>query len=247
MDKIIRAGLVLFIVILVVFVGVVMYNTYTASQFRNSINGTYVYTCTISTSDVMSNITLFLPVPADASGNSPVVAQISGQSISGVPSDWNLTLFDTGKATLLKVSAKSIGLPPVNGTAHVTTVTFAVNVSSPAPIDTATPVDHAAVFRPLQGLHTASCPAGNIEEQNIPQCYKYLTSVYADYNAPASASISISETVTGTNSWTIFSPESNGYTNEVAVPLLQGENHGWVTAAGLIESGMGTAATPSFS
>ena len=87
-----------------------------------------------------------------------MVAQISSRDVSGVPADWNLTLFETGKATLLKVSARTIGQPAINGNAQITSVTLAVNMSSPALIDTRSPVGNAAVFRPVQGIHEVACP-----------------------------------------------------------------------------------------
>ena len=161
MDKIIKIVMGLFIVILVLFIAVFSYSSYIDTAYRNSLNGTYLYTCTISTDGVLSNVTLFLSVPAAPNGNSPVVAEISSRDVSGVPAEWNLTLFGTGKATLLKVSARTIGQPAINGTAQPTTITFMVNVSSPSLIETALPVENAAVFRPVQSIHPVACPAGD--------------------------------------------------------------------------------------
>ncbi len=115
MDKIIKVTLGLFVIILVLFVSVVSYTAYVNTSYRNSLTGTYEYNCTITTNTVLSNVTLFLPVPADMTGNSPVISQISRQQVTGVPEDWTLTLFDTGKATLLKISAPRIGQNAVNG------------------------------------------------------------------------------------------------------------------------------------
>ena len=131
--------------------------------------------CTITTDTVLSNVTLFLPVPADLNGNSPVVAQISGKHVSGVPGDWTVTLYDTGKATLLKVSAPTIGQPAVNGSAQTTAITLVVNASSHTLIDTRSPVENAAVFRPVQGIHTVACPASDTKTGGNPECFEYLT------------------------------------------------------------------------
>lgn len=95
MDKIIKITLGFFILILVVFVAFFSYMSYIDTTYRNSLSGTYAYTCTITTDAVISNVTFFFPVPADPNGNSPVVAQISSRDVTGVPGDWNLTLFDT--------------------------------------------------------------------------------------------------------------------------------------------------------
>src|SRR5208337_4824652 len=135
--------------------------------------GTYAYTCTITTDTVLSNVTLFLPVPADLKGNSPVVAQISSRDLSGVPGNWTLTLFDTGMATLLKVSAPTIGQPAINGSAQTTSITFAVNTSSHILIDTRSPVENAAVFRPVQGIHSVACPTSDTKTEGNPECFEY--------------------------------------------------------------------------
>jgi hypothetical protein len=245
MDKVIKVALGLFIVILVVFVSIVSYMTYVDTMYRDSLSSNYEYSCTISTEGVLSNVTLFLPVPADIQGNSPVIAKISSQDISGVPANWNLTLFDTGKGTLLQVAAPVIGQSPANGSAQPVTVSLTVNVSSPALIDTASPVAHAAVFRPVQNIQMVSCPADAAAFAGNLSCYQYQTSIYADYTAAPTASLAISSGVTGTNSWTIFSPASNGFRNTLSVPTLHGANHGWVTAVGGIVAGIGSYDVPS--
>ena len=245
MDKIIKITLGLFIVILVLFVGITTYTLSIDTMYRNSLASNYQYTCTISTTDVLSNVTLFLPVPADSHGDSPVVAQISNHEISGAPADWNMTLYGTGKATLLQVVAPTIGQPPLNGSAQPTTITLMVNTSSPALIDTASPVADAAVFRPVQNLNTVACPSVNTSSAGTPACSQYLTSMYADYTANPTASLSVSASVTGINSWNIFSPASNMYQNNITVLTLHGSNHGWVTSLGWIESGIGSYNVPS--
>ncbi len=243
MDKIVKITLGLFVIILVLFVGVVSYTTYIDMKYKNSLTGTYTYTCNITTDSVLSNVTLFLPVPADLKGNSPVVAEISGKKITGVPADWTYTLYDTGKATLLKVNAPTIGEAAINGSAGTTTITLVVNTSTYALIDTRSPVENSALFRPVQDIHSVECPAGEATSQGSPECFAYLTSTFADYTADPSASVSISASVEATNSWTIFAPGSNSYRNRINV-LMHGDNHGWVTTKGWLESGIGTYDIP---
>jgi hypothetical protein len=55
--------------------------------------------------------------------------------------------------------------------------------------------------------------------------------------------VSISASLEGTNSWTIFAPASNGYKNRIDL-LVQGDNHGWVTTRGWLESGIGVYDAP---
>jgi hypothetical protein len=245
MDKIIKAALGAFVVILVLFIAYFTYMMYMDTKYHSSLESTYQFTCSITTDDALSNVTFFIPVPVNAQGDSPVVTQISNKMISGVPASWNLTLYGTGKATLLKVVAPTIGQPLVNGSAQSTTTTFMVNASSPVLIDTASPVEDAAVFRPVQNIHTVACPATDTTSAGNPSCSQYLTSTYADYTAAPTASLTISASVTGTNSWNIFSPESNMYLNKISVLTLHGSNHGWVTSLGWVESGIGSYDVPS--
>jgi hypothetical protein len=103
-------------VILVVFVSVISYQVFVEKAYRTSLSSTYSYTCTIITDSPLSNVTLFLPVPANPSGNSPIVAQFSASAVAGLPQDWTVTLFDTGKATLVRITTPLItppaGTPP---------------------------------------------------------------------------------------------------------------------------------------
>ena len=59
MDKIIKITLGFFILILVVFVAFFSYMSYIDTTYRNSLSGTYAYTCTITTDAVISNVTFF--------------------------------------------------------------------------------------------------------------------------------------------------------------------------------------------
>ncbi len=114
MDNIIRVTLGLLLVILIASAGVFSYQVFVDRAYRESLSSTYSYTCTITTDSPLANVTLFIPVPADPAGNSPVVAGFSARAITGIPGDWETTLFDTGKATLVKITTPAITPPPGN-------------------------------------------------------------------------------------------------------------------------------------
>jgi len=244
MDRIIKTTLCILILILIGFVAIISYGITVEQQYKDSFAGTYNYTCTITTDGVISNVTFFLPVPSESKGNSPLDGPISAQQVSGLPADWTVTLFDAGKTTLVKVSAPKIGEPAANGTVHTRSVTLTVNGATRTPIDTASPLENAAVFRPVQDLRKVDCPATAATAGDTPKCYQYLTSTYADYTSSPMASVTISATLDATNSWTVFQqPAANSYQNTLYV-LIQGENHGWVTTRGELESGIGTYQVP---
>jgi hypothetical protein len=244
MDKIIKITLGLFIIILVAFVASVSYTLYVDNTYRTSLSSTYSYQCTIMTNAVLSNVTLFVPVPAFPSGNSPVIVRISSHEINGFPDNWSAVLFDTGKATLLQITAAQIGRPPVNGNPVTTNVTFFVDANSSSLIDTRSPIADGAVFRPVQNPMDTTCPsAGAGETTGLPNCTQYTTAVYATYETAPMASVSIHASVTGRNAWLVFHPEFNEYRNTFDA-TLSGTSSGWVTAQARLEYSIGSYDAP---
>jgi len=243
MDRMIKISLGLFMVILVVFLSAFCYQVVTERMYLSSLSSTYSYTCTITTDSPLSNVTLFLPVPADPSGNSPVVAQFSAREIGGLPEVWTATLYDTGKATMVRITTPGITPPPNTTSEKPYRILLSSDMKSDTVIDTRDPVNNSALFRPVRDLRQVSCPPGSPPVQGTPQCYHYLTSLYADYQAPANASVNITSTLAGNNSWKIFEPKSNEYTSTISV-LMAGERHGWSTMNGTLTSSIGIYDTP---
>jgi hypothetical protein len=243
MDKIIRITLGLVIIILVAFTASVMYTRFVDNAYRTSFSSTYSYHCTIITDNLLTNMTLFVPVPASPAGTSPIIDQISAHNMTGFPEDWNAVLFDTGKSTLLEIAAAKIGQPPVNGSAVTTNVTFVVNAVSSSHIDTQSTMADDAIFRPVQDAMDTACPVGVGAANGLPHCVHYVTGVFAKYGAAPAASVSIHASVTGRNSWLVFHPEFNEFQNTLDV-TLSGSNNGWVTALGWLENGIGSYDEP---
>ncbi|MGB7788425.1 hypothetical protein [Methanoregula sp.] len=238
MDRIIKITLAVFIIILVTFVALAGYSAYVENAYRTSFAGSYTYTCTIATDSPLSNVTLFIPVPEDRNGNSPVIAQYSAQKITGVPDTWTTTLYDTGKSTLVRITIPSLVPPAGTSHAHPYAVTLSTNISSQTMIDTRNPVENSPVFRPVTDPALTGC-RGNETLPDHRQCYSYQSSVYADYRSGPNASVSITSTLLGMNRWDIFGPRENEYDTDIYV-LMPGENHGWAIARGYLEQGLGS-------
>ena len=242
MDKIIKISLGIFIVILVAFTGIITYTGYTETAYRNTLTGTYTYTCNITTDSPLYNVTLFIPVPVDNTGNSPMMSEFSNPVMKGVPADWETTLYDTGKSTLLKVMTPAIVPPEGTSTQHPFTITFSSETTSRTPVDSRNPVEKSAMFRPVQALSENTCPQGRADSSS--RCFTYTTSVYADYRTAADTTVTITSAVTGKNTWTIFEPHSNEYQTDISVNM-KGENHGWAVLKGELSSGAGTYDIPA--
>ena len=243
MDKIIKVTLGLFIALLVVFVAFVGYTIFVDAAFRSSLNSTYSYSCSITTDSILTNVTFFIPVPENPSGSSLVVTRIGAREISGLPNDWDVTLYGTGKSTLLQITTPKISPPAGNGAPVSTTIRFSVDVRSPNVIDTINPLADSAMFRPVQQTKEVTCPQQPTTSAGSPHCTEYLTAIYASYSADPNASLTIHSEITGRNEWKIFEPRYNEYRNTLDV-LMFGDNHGWATTRGWLESGIGSTDMP---
>lgn len=246
MDKIIKITIALIIIVLVTFIATVSYAGFVDQAFRTSLSSTYDYSCTITTDSRLSNVTFFIPVPSDHAGNSPVVARYSAQDIEGVPADWKVTLFDTGKATVAKITTPAIVPPPETNPSHPFTIRLSIRTTSKEMIDTRLPIEQGVMFRPVQDMRNVNCPARITSVNGDPVCYNYLIPVYADYQAPMNASVSIASTLKGKNSWKIFEPQFNEYQADISV-LMFGGNQGWTVMKGTLESNMGSYNVPAIS
>jgi hypothetical protein len=239
MDKIIRFTLGVLLVILIAFLSLVSYQVYVERAYVTSLSGTYSYRCTITTDSPLTNVTLFIPVPADPAGNSPVVAGFSAGEIGGVPAGWDVTLYDTGKATLVKVTVPAIMHTERTGPS---VFRMAADLQSPGAIDTRDPINTSAMFRPVGDVMPAACASGPAAEGS-PVCHHYTTSLYADYEAPPGASVNISATLVGRNTWHIFGPGSNEYDTAVSLQM-SGPHQGWATMTGTLTDHIGMYDVP---
>jgi hypothetical protein len=243
MDRIIKITLSIFIIVLVTFVALVSYNGYVENAYRTSLTSTYSYSCTITTDSPLTNVTLFLPVPADRTGNSPVIAQLSAHEVSGVPGTWKTELYETGKSTMVKITTPSIIPPEGTSAKNPFTVTIYTNVSSGDLIDTRDPVENSPMFRPVQDVKSTACMNDQTSVSG-GQCSSYLTSLYANYQAGPNAEVSVRSSLTGTNEWNVFEPKENEYRTDIYL-LMFGEQKGWTTVRGYVESGIGAYDAPS--
>jgi hypothetical protein len=243
MDNIIRISLCLFIVILIAFTSAVSYQVATETAYLNSLSGTYTYNLTITTDSPLSNVTLFIPVPADPGGYSPIVAGYSARTIAGIPDDWTVTLYDTGKATLVQVVTPAINPPAGTSAANPFTLTLSSDMKSGTVINTRDPVNSSAMFHPVRNLEPFTCSPAVPAGKGTPQCYRYITSLFAAYEAAPDASVNVTSTIVGKNTWKIFENGSNEYATATSLQMT-GSRHGWETMTGTLTTGLGNYNTP---
>jgi hypothetical protein len=243
MDKIIKISLSLFIVILIAFTSVIAYQVATETAYLKSLSSTYSYKFTITTDSKLSNVTFFIPVPANPKGYSPIVAGYSARNIAGIPDDWTVTLYDTGKATMVRVVTPALNPPADTSAANPFTITLSSDMKSGTIINTREPVNNSAMFHPVRNLQPVTCSPAVPAGKGKPQCYRYITSLYADYEAAPDASVNITSTIVGKNSWKIFETSSNEYATATSLQMT-GSRHGWETMTGTLITGIGSYDTP---
>jgi hypothetical protein len=246
MDRVIRTTLYALIIIGLAFSSVVVYHAGVEHAYRTTLSSTYSYTCTITADSPLSNVTLFIPVPADVMGNSPVVERFSTRDITGIPDDWSVSLYDTGKATMVRISTPAI--KPMGNTSEKKPVTFMLSsvMKSDKVIDSRDPEQNSALFRPVREVRQVTCSHDSSTINGTPRCYHYLTSLYADYQAPPGTNVEISSSITGNNTWKIFEPRSNEYTSTISLKMV-GETRGWQKVNGSLKNNTGSYDAPDLS
>jgi len=239
MDRIIKITVGLFFAILLITIAFAAYTGYVAHAYQSTRVSSFSYTMSITTDSTLTNVTLFIPVPSDKQGNSPIISQFSAQKMPGIPESWQTTLFDTGKATLVKIYIPAI-IPAAGATKENP---YSLKIMSELPsensIDTIHPITNSPVFLPITNLRQDVCSGNGAAYGGNPECLTFQTSMYADYTADPNAVITIASSITGKNSWTVFEPQSNEYTSVISL-LMHGENHGWATAKGTLVNRIGS-------
>jgi len=110
-------------------------------------------------------------------------------------------------------------------------------------INTREPVKNSAMFHPIRNLQPVSCLPAVFPGEGSPLCYRYTTTLYADYETRPDASVNITSTIVGRNQWKILKTSSNEYTTDVSLQMT-GSRHGWETIPGTLTNGVGNYDTP---
>lgn len=174
----------------------------------------YSYEVTLSCSETLYNVTMFLPLPSYA-GTSPVGFGILDGRGYGIPDNMVADVYGEGDSVSLKVI-----LPETDG------LKFGISVDADGIVDTADPVEGSYVMRPVKDLQAG--------ENSI----FYNTYVYASYDASPGATVNIDISETGKNSWESFSRKTN-YFDEHASLTLSGPADKWHTAGVVLNKGKG--------
>jgi hypothetical protein len=246
MDKIIKIAAGLFIIIIVIFSSLAAYNGFVEKTYRESLKSSYSYRCTISTDSVLTNVTLFIPVPSDTAGNSPIIERFSVRGIEGIPPTWKTTLMGSNKGTYVEIKTPVISTVRDGTGNNENPIQLSLEIIAPRAVSTGSPQDNIALFRPVQDLTKTECGDGTVARTEKGVCYNFVTPVYADYGTSPDARVTIHSEIVGRNEWRIFDPAKNEYRSSISVVMV-GEQHGWTSAKGVLKTGIGSYDNPALS
>jgi hypothetical protein len=239
-DRVLRVLVVIFVLVCAVTVGLFAFNAYVDSRYADTLTATYLYQVSVATDGPLTDLLLFLPLPARGGGSSEVVRAVGAQGWTEVPEGWNLTLTGTEKYTLLKISAPSLNLTDEcgacgrSGAPHILTIPVKVR----GPIDPWDPVGNDEALDPRRSVTNVTCTEAYASGDSTPHCTAYETRFFADYTAYPATTVVITVELTGTNRWNIFSERFSEFRDKARLTIL-GESHGWQIARGELVSGIG--------
>lgn len=226
MDRILKAAISLFIIVLLIFSATILYAGFIRNTFHDSLKSDYTFSVSISTDTPLTNATFFIPLPVQSDGTSPVTTKIGLSDESGLPQGWHYGIYVAGNATMVKITAPKIS--------PETPSEFTITVPAGSLIDTDNPIQNAMTIQPIREIESTACTGFPGEKGELSECYRYLGVIYADYTTSPDAKVLIHSDLQGENQWKIFRSASNQYTNSISLTLLGNTNHGWFPAKGEI-------------
>ena len=232
MDKIIKITAGLFLVVLAIFVAQGWYGNYVEQKYKDTLVSTYIYDCTISASEKLTNVTFLIPVPVNGTGDSQLAEDYSLRQVSGLPPEWRTTIVGSNKGAVIKIVVPELA-PSI--------VTLHLDVPVAGPIETKSPLAQGILFRPVLNPKKADCAAS---AGTGAICYRYDSTIYATYDSSQSARVAISSTLVGKNTWTIFAPASNQYSTSISA-TINGPHRRWIDAPGELQTGIGSYDVPN--
>jgi hypothetical protein len=215
---------------------------------EGSVTHTYRYEVALDINASVSNATFIVPLPVAGEGTI-VEDAIAGGGMAGVSAGWNLTVLTAGDTAMLRITAADIvpaakrtpvAVPvgeepiPPEETPEAGPVSFPVmmEITVPVedPIETASPVGTAYLLSPAFNLTTVPC-SFPYPEDRAPDCYRYDSRIYADYDADETTTVTIRAGIDGSNSWWAGGWTGNAYRDTVTLTLTGG-SQGWHRAEG---------------
>ncbi|MDD1678958.1 MAG: hypothetical protein LUO93_07255 [Methanomicrobiales archaeon] len=224
-DRVLRVLIAVLVILFAVTAGPFLVCSIQQKMYQATLSSELRYTLTITTSSTLSAATLFIPLPTDSAGASPVSELIGTGNASMVFAGWQTSIFGANNESYLKLSTDLLPGPMV-GTAS----TYNFTLIAPAPVlNTRDPVRYDYTLFPKQDLTAIRCEPIYVGEGAV--CYRYQSLIFASYNTSPEARVEVRVALSGSNRWEILREYLNEYTDSTLV-VLYGPVEGWHTAEG---------------
>jgi hypothetical protein len=231
-DRILRVFIILLTISFIMMAGPFILTSMQDKLYNSTRDSELQYTLTITSTSSLSGVTLFVPLPADAKGTSPVIEAIGTGNQDAACAGWHESIFGANNESYLKLWTDSLTCP--SGTSEITCV-ITIVVPSPA-LHTRNPLRYDYTLRPIQDLIMVPCKEDPM--CGHPLCFQYQSLVYASYNTSPGTNVTLQATLSGINRWSILQEYQNGYTNTLS-SVLYGPVQGWFTAEGRMVTSCG--------
>lgn len=231
---------------------------YSEHLYRTSYESSYTYELAVNANESLSNVTLYLPVPAGAGAEKPDLGAALVEEANATDRNFSYRVADTERGPMLAVAADRVAVAPryyeyveadgrgerveipadeydpanpgMRKDANAGTL-LTVTVPADAPVATADPWGVEPLFHPRSDRRPTACdsPAGD-----WLRCYEYDSAVYASYEANDTARVDVVARLEGQNAWWVFGWNYDAYRDGLAVEL-RGPQDGWVNVTGTVE------------
>lgn len=232
-----------FILAIIIFVGLlsIWWQDQKQNMYDSSLRSSYDYDVMLTTDSTLSNVTLYLPIPA-INNTSSVGRDIVEHDFNNDDSSWEYALVDTEHGLML--SMKNVKVEPKYTTSNKysekiqrPSIDLSTTVLSNQAIDTMNPVGNALILMPKYNLTqnvNASGAYSRVSEQ-----FDYESKIYTYYETSPNARVSASIYLNARNEWWIGGWQYNSYWEDMEIKL-SGSQNGWTTVDGELVTGEGT-------
>ncbi|AKB28828.1 hypothetical protein MSSIT_2109 [Methanosarcina siciliae T4/M] len=217
------------IIVLLLIISAVLLSTWWQDQkqrmYDRSLRSSYDYDVVLTTDSTLNNVTLYIPLPV-INDTSYVGMDIIEQHFNNHDPSWEYSIVDTEHGLMVSMKNKK-----------ARSIDLSTMVLSDQPIDTMNPLNNEMILIPKYNL-TQNVNASGVYSRTSEQ-FDYDSKMYAYYDAPSNANVSISIYLNGRNEWWIGGWQYNSYWETMEV-MLSGSQDGWTTVSGQLVTGEGT-------
>jgi hypothetical protein len=245
------------ILLAILLVAGVAFALYEADRLKSeSFSSTYVYEITLWTDATLREVTLVLPLP-ETGNYSPIRDALEGENVSGKPETWNITVVDRNAVEMLQIHAAEIVpiyRPPPVPTAEGESVMdvpespyplpssdqipvpfrITVTAKSDSPIDTRSPLGHEPLLYPRFNSTEVECGFPH-QTSDTTACFEYESVLYASYDSPANATVSVDISLTARNEWWMLGWTFNEYQDHIYTEIRSDPGQGQVIPGELVQ------------